>query len=54
MIDGLMTASGDNGEMEGNSVSNSSDGWVNSKPGGGGSGGSIWLYCQRITGLWYW
>jgi hypothetical protein len=50
MIDGLMTASGDKGEMEGNSVSYSSDGWVNSKPGGGGSGGSIWLYCQRITG----
>jgi hypothetical protein len=28
----------------------SSTGWVSDLPGGGGSGGSIWLHCYRITG----
>lgn len=38
LLDGLLTASGENGR--------SSSG----QAGGGGSGGSVWLHCNTITG----
>ena len=50
LIDGTLTASGDNGVTQNNYNSISSTGWVSDLPGGGGSGGSIWLHCYRITG----
>jgi hypothetical protein len=40
--------SGDNGVTQNNYAISS--GWVSDLPGGGGSGGSIWLHCYRITG----
>jgi hypothetical protein len=43
-----LTASGDNGVTQNNYAISS--GWVSDLPGGGGSGGSIWLHCYRITG----
>lgn len=38
LLDGLLTASGENGKSSGGQA------------GGGGSGGSVWLHCDTITG----
>ncbi|XP_076091252.1 uncharacterized protein LOC143063127 [Mytilus galloprovincialis] len=50
MIDGTLTASAENGQTQYNYNSIASTGWVTDYPSGGGSGGSIWLHCYRITG----
>ena len=41
LLDGLLTASGENGKSSGGQA------------GGGGSGGSVWLHCDTITGDGY-